>query len=49
MRIPNKFLDEFKNAAELKVACVIYSLITTRTKRNLMGYELLVKQETLCR
>ena len=49
MRIPNIFLDEFKNAAELKVACIIYSLVTQRTKTNLMGYELRIKQETLCR
>ena len=48
MRIPNQFLDEFINPTELKVACVIYSLISPRTKSNLMGYELRIKQETLC-
>ncbi len=49
MRIPNTFLDEFKNAAELKIACVFYSLISRRTKTNLMGYEITVKQETMCK
>lgn len=49
MRIPNIILDEFKNATELKVACIFYSLISRRTKTNLMGYEITVKQDTLCK
>lgn len=47
MRIPNSFVTRFTQAADLKLACVFYSLIHSNTKRNLLGYEITVKQSTL--
>lgn len=47
MRIPNSFVTRFTQAADLKLACVFYSLIHKNTKRNLLGYEITVKQSTL--
>lgn len=47
MRIPNSFVTRFTQASDLKLACVFYSLIHKNTKRNLLGYEITVKQTTL--
>lgn len=47
MRIPNSFVTRFTQASDLKLACVFYSLIHKNTKRNLIGYEITVKQSTL--
>lgn len=47
MRIPNSFVTRFTQASDLKLACVFYSLIHKNTKRNLLGYEITVKQSTL--
>lgn len=47
MRIPNSFVTRFTQASDLKIACVFYSLIHKNTKRNLLGYEITVKQSTL--
>lgn len=47
MRIPNSFVTRFTQAADLKLACVFYSLLHRDTKRNLLGYEITVKQNTL--
>lgn len=47
MRIPNSFVTHFTQASDLKLACVFYSLIHKNTKRNLLGYEITVKQTTL--
>lgn len=47
MRIPNSFVTRFTQSADLKLACVFYSLIHSNTKRNLLGYEITVKQSTL--
>lgn len=49
MRIPNSFLKEFKSPSDLKLACVFYSLIHQHTPKNLMGYVVTVKQETLAK
>lgn len=49
MRIPNSFLTEFRSPSELKLACVFYGLIHKNTPKNLMGYVITVKQETLAR
>lgn len=47
MRIPNSFLTDFTSSAELKLACVFYGLINKNTKKNLLGWEITVKQSTL--
>ena len=47
MRIPNSFLTDFTRPADLKLACVFYSLIHRHTQRNMLGYVVTVKQETL--
>ena len=47
MRIPNSFLTDFTSSAELKLACIFYGLINKNTKKNLLGWEITVKQSTL--
>ncbi len=47
MRIPNSFLTDFTSPAELKLACIFYGLINKNTKKNLLGWEISVKQSTL--
>lgn len=49
MRIPNSFLAEFKSSSDLKLTCVFYGLIHKNTPKNLMGYVVTVKQETLAK
>ena len=47
MRIPSSFLTDLKSSADLKLACVFYSLIHANTEKNLLGYVITVKQEVL--
>lgn len=47
IRIPNSFLTEYKQASELKLACVFIGLIYKNTNKNLLGWEITVKQKTL--
>lgn len=49
IKIPNAFLTEFRQASELKLACVFMGLIHKNTAKNLLGWEITVKQKTLAR
>ena len=48
IRIPNCFIDLFEKSAELKLACVFYSLINADTPRDILGnYVISASQKTL--
>lgn len=47
MLIPNFFLERYTNPTDLMIACKLYSMIGSFTKRNSKGYELSVKEKTL--
>lgn len=50
VRIPNSFIEIFKGkSSELQLACAFYSLINQNTQKNLLGYQMTVKQETLAK
>lgn len=47
MLIPNFFLDRYTNPTDFMIACKLYSMIGSFTKRNSKGCELTVKEKTL--
>lgn len=50
VRIPNSFIEMFRlRPAELKLACVFYSMLHKNTSRNMLGFNIVVRQDTLAR
>lgn len=48
MRIPNSFITDLRsNYTDFAVACKLYSLVSSHTKRSSNGYEVCIKQETI--
>lgn len=48
MRIPNSFITVLRNNyTDFAVACKLYSLVNSHTKRSSNGYEVCIKQQTI--